>query len=111
MENLNISAFSIISLAAPLITMIISIFYASKRLNTEALLLVSGSVVVFIVAVFFSFMPYLIQSRNMPVELISVYFGIAGIITFIGSILFAIGFFMLVLSAIRQNEFNAAEKL
>jgi len=109
MENLNVSAFSIISLLVPLMTMIISIFYASKKLNTEAFLLVSGSVVVFAVAVFFVFMPSLVQSRNMPIEIISVYYNIAGVITFMGSLMFAIGFFMLVLKVIRQNE--AVEKL
>ncbi|WPO84309.1 hypothetical protein SD427_08230 [Chryseobacterium sp. JJR-5R] len=111
METLNLSVFSIISLAIPLIMLVISTFYASRQLNTEAVLLVSGSGIVFIVAVFFIFMPYLMQSRNMAVEIVNVYYGIAGAVNFIGGLLFAIGFLMLVLTVIRQNKVSNAEKL
>ena len=46
----------------------------------------------------------------MNVQLISVYYGVAGFISFIGSALFAAGFFMLVLKAVRQDKNAVAKK-
>ncbi|WP_027388854.1 hypothetical protein [Chryseobacterium gregarium] len=111
MENLNISPFSMMSLIVPFIMTAISIYYASKRFNTEAILLTAGSILVFVTAVFAVFMPYLIWSRHMPMDEVSLYYGVLGTITFIGNLLFAIGFFMLVLTVIRKNEAGAAKKL
>ncbi|MCJ8152704.1 hypothetical protein MKJ01_02865 [Chryseobacterium sp. SSA4.19] len=111
MENLNISFLSLISLFVPLLMMGISIFYAYKRMSTEAILLVIGSVIVFLTSVFFMFMPYLVYSRNMDTTLTSLYYSVAGTIAFIGSLLFAIGFFMLVLTVIRQSGGADTKKL
>ena len=48
MEHINISPLSLISLTAPFMLMAVSIYYASKRLSAEAVLLVAGSAIVFL---------------------------------------------------------------
>jgi hypothetical protein len=111
MENLNISLLSLISLLAPLLIMGISIFYAFKRRNTESMLLVTGSFIVFLTSVFYMVMPYIIYTRHMSAEVASLYYSIAGTIAFLGSLVFALGFFMLVLTVIRQTETIDVKKL
>lgn len=111
MENLNISLLSLISLLAPLLIMGISIFYAFKRSNTESILLVTGSFIVFLTSVFYMVMPYIIYTRYMSAPVASLYYSIAGTITFLGSLVFALGFFMLVLTVIRQDEAVGTKKI
>ncbi len=104
MENLSISPASLLSLLTPLFTLLISIYYAAKKTDPEAFFLVVGSLVIFSTSILFSFLPYYIQSRSMPIERVSSCYTIIGAIGFMGSVIFTIGFLMLVLKLIKINE-------
>nr|WP_314499302.1 hypothetical protein [uncultured Chryseobacterium sp.] len=97
----NFSLLSLIALIVPALMLLVSIYYAAKRMDTEAVLLITGSGITFVTSLAYSFMPYYLQSRSMPFAEMSVYYAVLGGISFIGSIIFIIGFFMLILKFLK----------
>lgn len=107
MENLNSSFITFFSLASPLIMMIISIFYISKKLRPDSILLLLGSVVLFATSSVYIYLPYYFQSIYASSTTIQNYFLIINIVTFLGSILFTAGFLMLILQILKCDKHNS----
>lgn len=103
MENFSISPLSFLALIAPLLTLLISIYYVSKKQEAPAFLLVTGSGIALITSLLYSFLPYYMQSRSISFTEMSVYYTILGGISFTGSIIFIIGFFMLILQVVKTS--------
>lgn len=95
MDN-SISLWSLISWISPLLLLLGSCYHLSKGVKSDAVLLVIGSALSLLVAIFLSVLPGFVQRRAMPFTEVSTYYSIVGIIGFFGGICFAVGFFLLV---------------
>jgi len=105
MDNL-MSLWSFISLVSPLLIFLASCYYLSKSAKIDSALLFTGSGIGLLVSIFFSCMPYFVQSRYMPIAEASKYYAIAGFISFFGGICFAIGFFILISNSVNVYKQN-----
>ncbi|MBE9598464.1 hypothetical protein [Pedobacter sp. MC2016-24] len=102
------SIMSLLSFSAilpPLLIFIASCFYLSKIVKADAVLIFVGSGIALLVTVFFTLMPSFIHNRNIPVSGMSFYYSVAGIVSLIGGVCFATGFFILI-----TNVVNASKK-
>jgi hypothetical protein len=104
MENLLTSLLSLTTFIPPLFIFIASCYYLSKSARTDAVLLLTGSGIGLLVTVSLSLMPRFVQSRYMPFTEASQYYAIIGLISFLGGICFAVGFFMLVTNMINAYK-------
>lgn len=87
--------------------MIISIFYVTKKLKPDSILLLLGSVALFATSMVYIYLPYYFQSIYAPFTTTQNYYLIIGIISFLGSILFTAGFLMLILRNLKCDENKA----
>lgn len=102
------SLLSFTALVSPLLIFLASCFYLSKSAKADSVLLFVGSGIAFLITVFFTLMPRFVQSRNLPLSELSLYYSIAGIISLVGGICFAVGFFLLVTDAITTHKQKSA---
>jgi len=103
----NLTLWSFIPLVPPLLIFLASCYYLSKRAKADSVLLFIGSGIGLLVIIFFTWMPYYVQSSYMPLAGASKYYAIAGVISFLGGICFVTGLFILISSSVnfyKQNK-------
>ncbi|TCD12865.1 hypothetical protein EZ449_02130 [Pedobacter frigidisoli] len=106
MESSFMSAlFGFVSIIPSIIVFIASCYYISKNVKPDSILLIIGSGLSLLLTIFYSFlMPYFMRSWAISVNDTSSYYTIAGIISFIAGICFAIGLFMLINTTVNTNK-------
>lgn len=104
-DLLNAVLLSLTSLITPLAIFIATCVYISKKVKGDSILLFSGSLIALVTsAVSFVLIPYFMRSGNYSSLEIQKIYMVIGVVSFIGGICFAVGFFMLVVNAIKDNK-------
>jgi hypothetical protein len=103
MDNPLITLSSVTALLTPLVLFLASCYYIAKRAKADSILLFIGSGIDLIASTFFVLIPFFAQSINIPFAEASNYYGIAGIISFLGGICFVTGFFILINDSVKAH--------
>ncbi|MCZ4223931.1 hypothetical protein [Pedobacter rhodius] len=104
-NSIMATLFSLVSIISPLLVLIGSIYYISKKVGADSILLLIGSGIGFLINVFYILIPYLISRNNMPASKVTQLYPIVGIVSIFSGISFAVGFFILVYNTIaKQNS-------
>lgn len=98
----------LIPLIAPTLVFAASLYYLIRRQNLDSIFLSVGSGTGLIMTAIFTYLPYYAQHHAMTATSLSSYFAIGGIISLFGTVIFAVGLFMLIEKVIRLS---AQEKL
>lgn len=97
--------YSLVSIISPLIVFIACIYYISKQVKADSILLLIGSGMSLLLTGFYTFiMPYFMQSRGLSITETTSYYTIAGIISFFSGICFAVGLFILINNTVNANK-------
>lgn len=104
-DLLNAVLLSLTSLITPLAIFIATCIYISKKVKADSVLMFSGALIALVAsAISFVLIPYFMRSGSFTSSEIQKTYMAIGIVSFIGGVCFAIGFFMLVVSAIKNNK-------
>lgn len=95
---------NLISLVAPLLVFTATAYYLIRRRNLDSIFLFVGAGIGFIMSCLFTYLPYYAKSRAMTSENMITYYTIGGIISLLGTVVFAIGLFMLIDRVIRLSS-------
>ena len=89
--------FSILRLVSPILIFIGSIYFLIKHKGVEAILLTVGSGLTLLMSIFYMVLAYLASRNIIPFSSLTTTYTAADIFGFISYLIFAIGFFMLLL--------------
>jgi hypothetical protein len=85
------------SLIFPLITLVVSILYITKKPGVDGFLIAGGSLIHLFTGIFFSLIwPSIIRNTGQSMTNISLLSTIVGVISFIGSVLYVTGIIILI---------------
>ena len=105
MNTILSSLLSLIAIIPPCLVFGTCCYYLTKKNAVEGILMVIGSGIGLLITLFYSaVMPLLINGRNLAYTEISQYYNLIGIISFIASICFAAGLFILVYNTVKKNN-------
>ncbi|MDP2387830.1 MAG: hypothetical protein Q8M29_15765 [Bacteroidota bacterium] len=107
METTSIFEFakSLLFMIPELAILVACIYYMSKSTSVDSVLMAIGSFIGICVMVFYRFIfPMMQYSGNGGVSSSMVLFNVVSFIAFIGSVLFAIGLFMLVVKYVKKKD-------
>ncbi|WP_162799849.1 hypothetical protein [Pedobacter jeongneungensis] len=105
MNSILSTLLSLVSIISPCIVFGTCCFFLAKKSSVEAILMTIGSGIGLLVTLFYSvLMPVLISSQHLAYTEVSQYYSIIGIISFIASMCFAAGFFILVYNTVKKKN-------
>lgn len=79
-----------------LLILIICISYLAKARSSDAMLLFIGSLIRVLVRLFYFVMPYFVSNVDSPADRVREYYSLGNVAALIGSILFCVGFVLLI---------------
>lgn len=105
MNSILSTLLSLVSIISPCIVFGTCCFLLAKKQAVEAILMTIGSGIGLLVTLFYSvLMPLLISGQHLAYTEVSRYYSVIGVISFIASMCFASGFFILVYNTVKKNK-------
>lgn len=85
-----------IALLGPILMFAASFYYLIHLRKIDGILLLVGSLINLLMSLFLIYLPYYVQSRALSVQTMNTYLVIGSIIGTIGTLIFLVGFFILI---------------